>query len=152
MNGLPHVTQVGTVVADPELKFIASGDAVVNFTIASNSRRFDRDKGEWVDGKATFLRCSMWRQAAENVAESLAKGDRVIATGVLEQRSYETAEGEKRTVFELAVTEIGPSLRFATAKVAKAKRTTSTAAPAGGDDAWTKPAGAGSGFADEPPF
>lgn len=144
MNGLPEVTIVGTVVADPELKFVSSGDAVVNFTIAANSRRFDRDRGEWVDNKATFLRCSLWRQAAENVSESLSKGDRVIATGALEQRSYETDQGEKRTVYELAVTEIGPSLKWATAKVAKAKRST-TGAQANGFTP-TAPVN------DEPPF
>ncbi|MDA3644166.1 single-stranded DNA-binding protein [Saccharopolyspora indica] len=145
MNGLPEVTCVGTVVADPELRFIPSGDAVVNFTVASNSRRYDRETGQWVDGDTTFLRCSLWRQAAENVSESLTKGDRVIVTGQLKQRSYETQEGDKRTVFELAVAEVGPSLRWATAKISKADRKPSTQP----GDAWTaQPARA----SDEPPF
>ncbi len=159
MPGLPEITTAGTLVADPELKFIDSGAAVVNFTIAANDRRYDRERGEWIDAGATFLRCSLWRQAAENVAQSLHKGDRVLVTGALKQREWTTEQGEKRTAFELAVNEIGPSLKFATAKVAKATRTTAggngTAASA--EDVWTSgpsaPATAGTGRAsDEPPF
>lgn len=147
MNGLPEVTVVGTLVADPDFKFLhTSGDPVVNFTVAANSRRFDRERGEWVDGDATFLRCSLFRQAAENVSESLSKGDRVLVTGVLKQRSWETEQGDKRTVVELGVAEIGPSLRWATAKPNKAKRTNGNSA---GRDAWTKPSPAAEG---EPPF
>ena len=119
MAGLPEITMVGTLTADPELRFTPNGVAVVNFTVASNARRFDKDKNEWVDGDATFLRCNLWRQPAENVANSLNKGQRVIVTGELKQRSYETAEGEKRTVYELEVNEVGPSLKWATTVVTK---------------------------------
>src|SRR5882672_6257028 len=122
MAGLPELTVAGTLTADPELRFTPGGDAVANFTVAANDRRLDRNTGQWVDGDATFLRCSIWRDAAENVANSLNKGNRVIVTGRLKQRSYETTEGQKRTVYELDVTEIGPSLKWATAKVAKATR------------------------------
>lgn len=122
MAGETTITIIGNLVADPDLKFTPSGAAVANFTIASTPRSFDRDSGQWVDGDPLFLRCSLWRDAAENVAESLTKGTRVIATGFLKSRSYETKEGEKRTVMELDVQEIGPSLRWATARVAKAQR------------------------------
>lgn len=122
MPGLPDVTIVGSLVADPELRFTASGVPVANFTIAANDRRYDQATQQWIDGDATFLRCSIWRQPAEHVAGSLTKGARVLATGQLRQRSYETPDGEKRTVMELAVTEIGPSLKFATATVNKAIR------------------------------
>jgi single-strand DNA-binding protein len=113
------LTIVGNLTNDPELRFTPSGAAVANFTIASTPRTFDRQSGEWKDGETLFMRCSLWREAAENVAESLQRGARVIATGRLKSRSYETKEGEKRTVTELDVDEIGPSLRYATAKVTK---------------------------------
>jgi single-strand DNA-binding protein len=116
------ITVVGNLTADPELRFTPSGAAVANFTVASTPRIYDRQSGEWKDGEALFLRCSIWREAAENVAESLTRGSRVIVTGRLKQRSFETREGEKRTVFEVEVDEIGPSLRYATAKVNKATR------------------------------
>ena len=152
MTGLPEVTVTGTLVADPEVKFVASGDAVCNFKVAANSRRYDRERGEWVDGDTTFLRCSIWRQAAENVSESLTQGTRVLVTGRLKQRSWETEDGEKRSVMELDVDEIGPSLRWATATVTKATRA-STPPKA---DTWTQPApataAARSGFSNEPPF
>src|SRR5580698_10071621 len=122
MAGETVITVVGNLTADPELRFTPSGAAVASFTIASTPRTFDRNTSEWKDGEALFLRCSIWRQAAENVAESLTRGMRVIASGRLKQRSYETREGEKRTVIELDVEEIGPSLKYATAKVAKAAR------------------------------
>ena len=116
------LTLIGTMVADPELRFSKSGDAVASFTVASNSRTYDRQRNEWVDGDALFLRCSLWKAQAENVAESLAKGMRVIVHGWLKQRSYETRDGEKRTVFEVDVQEIGPALRYATAKVTRSTR------------------------------
>jgi single-strand DNA-binding protein len=116
------ITVVGNLTADPELRFTPSGAAVANFTVASTPRIYDRQSGEWKDGEALFLRCNIWREAAENVAESLTRGSRVIVTGRLKQRSFETREGEKRTVFEVEVDEIGPSLRYATAKVNKATR------------------------------
>src|SRR5882724_12944538 len=122
MAGETVITVVGNLTADPELRFTPSGAAVASFTIASTPRTFDRNSNEWKDGEALFLRCSIWRQAAENAAESLTRGMRVIASGRLKQRSYETREGEKRTVIELQVDEIGPSLRYATAKVNKASR------------------------------
>jgi single-strand DNA-binding protein len=116
------ITVVGNLTADPELRFTPSGAAVANFTVASTPRILDRQTSEWKDGEALFLRCSIWREAAENVAESLTRGSRVIVTGRLKQRSYETREGEKRTVVEVEVEEIGPSLKYATAKVNKASR------------------------------
>ena len=118
----PIITVVGNLTADPELRFTPSGAAVANFTVASTPRIFDRQSNEWKDGDALFMRCSIWREAAENVAESLTRGSRVVVQGRLKQRSYETREGEKRTVVELEVDEIGPSLRYATAKVNKASR------------------------------
>ncbi len=117
MAGETIITVVGNLTADPELRFTPSGAAVASFTIASTPRTFDRNTNEWKDGEALFLRCSIWRQAAENVAESLPRGMRVIAQGRLKQRSFETREGEKRTVIELDVDEIGPSLQYASAKV-----------------------------------
>lgn len=117
MAGETVITVVGNLVADPELRFTPAGAAVANFRIASTPRTFDRQANQWVDGEALFLSCNVWRQAAENVAETLTKGMRVIVQGRLKQRSYETREGEKRTVFELEVDEIGPSLRYATAQV-----------------------------------
>ena len=120
MAGETVITVVGNLVDDPELRFTPSGAAVANFRIASTPRTFDRQTNEWKDGEALFLSCSVWRQAAENVAESLQKGMRVVVQGRLKQRSYETREGEKRTVFELEVEEVGPSLKYATAKVTRA--------------------------------
>ena len=122
MAGLPEITIAGTLTADPELRFTPSGNAVANFTVAANDRRYNAHTGQWEDAGATFLRCTIWRQPAENVAESLTRGTRVLLTGTLRQRSYETREGETRTVYEVDVTEIGPSLRWATAKVTKATR------------------------------
>jgi single-strand DNA-binding protein len=122
MAGETVITVIGNLTADPELRFTPSGAAVANFTVASTPRTFDRQSGEWKDGDALFLRCNVWRQAAENVAESLTRGSRVMAQGRLKQRSFETKEGEKRSVIELEVDEIGPSLRYATATVAKAAR------------------------------
>jgi single-strand DNA-binding protein len=122
MAGDTIITVVGNLTADPELRFTPSGAAVANFTVASTPRAFDRQTNEWKDGEALFMRCNIWRDAAENVAESLTKGSRVIVSGRLKQRSYETREGEKRTVVELEVDEIGPSLRYATAKVNRASR------------------------------
>ena len=122
MAGDTTITVIGNLTADPELRFTPSGAAVANFTVASTPRMFDRQSNEWKDGEALFLRCSIWREAAENVAESLTKGMRVIASGSLTQRSYETREGEKRTVVEMQVDEVGPSLRYATAKVTRASR------------------------------
>jgi single-strand DNA-binding protein len=114
------ITVVGNLTSDPELRYTQNGLAVANFTIASTPRNFDRQANEWKDGEALFLRASVWRDFAEHVAGSLAKGSRVIATGRLKQRSYETREGEKRTAIELEVDEIGPSLRYATAQVTRA--------------------------------
>ena len=119
MAGETPITLVGNLTADPELRFTPSGAAVANFTVASTPRTFDRQTNEWRDGDAMFLSCAVWRQAAENVAESLQKGMRVIVSGRLKSRSYETREGEKRTVFEVDVDEIGPALRYATAKVTR---------------------------------
>ena len=162
MAGETTITVVGNLTADPELRFTQSGAAVASFTVASTPRTFDRQSGEWKDGEALFLRCNIWRQAAENVAETLTRGTRVIVSGRLKQRSFETKEGEKRTVVELEVDEVGPSLRYATAKVDKVSRGSggggfggsANGAPA--DDPWgsAPPAGAsgGGGFSDEPPF
>jgi single-strand DNA-binding protein len=122
MAGETVITVIGNLTADPELRFTPNGAAVANFTVAATPRVLDRATNEWKDGEALFLRCSIWRQAAEHVAESLTKGARVIVQGRLKQRSYETREGEKRTVIELEVDEIGPSLRYATAKVNRAAR------------------------------
>ena len=170
MAGDTTITIVGNLTADPELRFIPSGAAVANFTVASTPRTYDRQSGEWKDGEALFLRCNVWREAAENVAESLTRGSRVIVTGRLKQRSFETREGEKRTVVEVEVDEIGPSLRYATAKVNKANRTggggggfgggggarqeAPPAAGAPGDDPWGSAPASGSfgGGDDEPPF
>jgi single-strand DNA-binding protein len=162
-QGDTNITVVGNLTDDPELRFTPSGAAVANFTVASTPRFFDKATNDWKDGDALFLRCSVWRQAAENVAESLQRGGRVIVTGRLKQRSYETKEGEKRTVIELEVDEIGPSLRFATAKVTKASRGGGGGGSYGGsqgggsapsDDPWAAPApaGGGGGLSDEPPF
>ena len=162
--GETTITVVGNLTADPDLRFLPAGAAVASFTVASTPRAYDKNSGEWKDGDALFLRASVWRQYAENVAESLTKGARVIATGRLKQRSYEDREGVKRTVVELDVEEIGPALRYATAKVVKTTRSnggTSSGQGQGGGDAWATagaPAGSGnwgggfSGGGDEPPF
>ena len=169
MAGETVITVVGNLTADPELRYTQTGLAVANFTIASTPRNFDRASNEWKDGEALFLRASVWREFAENVAGTLTKGSRVIATGRLKQRSYETKEGEKRTSFEIEVDEIGPSLRYATAQVT---RTTSggprggqggaQGGAQGGDEPWAsaKSADSSSGdvwntpgnFNDETPF
>jgi single-strand DNA-binding protein len=149
MAGETPITLVGNLTADPELRFTPSGAAVANFTVASTPRTFDRQSNEWRDGDAMFLNCAVWRQAAENVAESLQKGMRVIVQGRLKSRSYETREGEKRTVFEVDVDEIGPALRYATAKVT---RTTSSGGGGGqgggggyGGGGGGRPSGGGGG-------
>ncbi len=175
MAGDTTITVVGNLTADPELRFTPSGAAVANFTVASTPRIYDRQSGEWKDGEALFLRCNIWREAAENVAESLTRGSRVIVTGRLKQRSFETREGEKRTVVEVEVDEIGPSLRYATAKVNKASRSGGGGGGYGGgggsrgggggggagqsgggsgDDPWGSAPASGSfgGGDDEPPF
>jgi single-strand DNA-binding protein len=152
MSGETVITVVGNLVDDPELRFTPSGAAVANFRIASTPRTFDRQTNEWKDGEALFLSCSVWRQAAENVAESLQKGMRVVIQGRLKQRSYETREGEKRTVVELEVEEVGPSLKYATAKVARVQRSGGGGgysgggtSGGGGDDPWaSSPAQGGS--------
>ncbi|TQS24905.1 single-stranded DNA-binding protein [Microbispora sp. KK1-11] len=177
--GDTQITIVGNLVDDPELRFTPTGQAVARFRIASTPRFLDRQTNEWKDGEGLFLTCNVWRQAAENVAESLQRGMRVIVQGRLRQRSYETKEGEKRTVYEVEVDEVGPSLRNATAKVNKTSRQGggggggfgggpandpwATAAPApqggygsGGGGGFGGPQGGGGGFggdfSDEPPF
>ena len=177
MAGDTVITVIGNLTADPELRFTPSGAAVANFTVASTPRTFDRQTNEWKDGEALFLRCNIWREAAENVAESLTRGARVIVSGRLKQRSFETREGEKRTVVELEVDEIGPSLKYATAKVNKASRSggggggfgggggsrqpaaqsgggSASGGSAGGEDPWGSAPASGSfaGGDDEPPF
>src|ERR1700761_2530459 len=162
MAGETTITIVGNLTDDPELRFTPSGAAVAKFRIASTPRTLDRQTNEWKDGEPLFLACNIWRDAAEHVAESLQRGARVIVQGRLRQRSYETREGEKRTVYELEVDEIGPSLRYATAKVMKMTRQTepgrgTATAPRGGtdDDPFSTPATATAGlstFSDEPPF
>src|SRR5437868_3289982 len=122
MAGETVITIIGNLTNDPELRFTPSGAAVANFTVASTPRTFDRQSNEWKDGETLFMRCSVWREAAENVAESLQRGTRVIVSGRLRSRTYDTKEGEKRTVIELEVDEIGPSLRYATTKVSKTSR------------------------------
>jgi single-strand DNA-binding protein len=146
--------QISNLTADPELRFTLSGAAVANFTVASTPRTFDKQSGEWKDGEALFLRCNIWRQATENVAEPLTKGARVVVQGRLKQRSFETKEGEKRTVVELTVDEIGPSLRYATAKVNKISRGSGSpgAANGGGVPADYPWGSAPSTKAREPPF
>ena len=146
MAGETVITVVGNLVDDPELRFTPSGAAVANFRIASTPRSFNRQTNEWEDGEALFLSCSVWRQAAENVAESLTRGMRVVVQGRLKARSYETREGEKRTVFEIEVEEVGPSLKFATAKVTRATRGGGGGGygggqqAGGGEDPWATPA------------
>jgi len=171
MAGDTVITVVGNLTGDPELRFTPSGAAVANFTVASTPRSFDKQSNEWKDSDTLFMRCSVWREAAENVAESLTKGMRVIVQGRLVQRSYETREGEKRTVVELQVDEVGPSLRYASAKVTRAQRSggggggfsgggasgggASGGGSSGGgggfdNDPWATPAPGGA--SDEPPF
>ncbi len=159
MAGETTLTIVGNLTADPELRFTPSGAAVASFTIASTPRTYDAQSGAWKDGDALFMRCSIWRGPAENVVETLTRGMRVVATGRVKQRSYETKEGEKRTVVGMDVDEIGPSLRYATAKVNKIERgTTSTRSRAGSetgstraqDDRWS--AAPPPAQDDEPPF
>jgi len=165
------VTITGNLTNDPELRFTPSGAAVASFTVASSTRVLDKQTNEWKDGDTTFLRCNVWRQYAENVAESLQRGMRVIVNGRLKQRSYETKEGEKRTVYEVEVDDVGPALRYATAKVTKVSRGGPGAGGGFGggdtpaDDPWSTPAagsaaggsgswggGGGSSSFDEPPF
>ena len=159
------ITVVGNLTADPELRFTPSGAAVANFTVASTPRSFDKNTNEWKDGEALFLRCTVWREAAENVTESLHKGTAVIVQGRLKQRSFETKEGEKRTVIELEVEEVGPSLKWATANVTKAGRSGNNRSSGnnnGGSNnneqsgSYNSPApanaGSGGGYNDEPPF
>ncbi|MFU8873376.1 single-stranded DNA-binding protein [Micromonospora sp. SL4-19] len=168
MAGDTTITVIGNLTDDPELRFTPSGAAVAKFRVASTPRFMDKASGEWKDGEPLFLSCTVWRQAAENVAESLQRGARVIVSGRLRQRSYETREGEKRTVIELEVDEIGPSLRYATAKVQKMSRSGGGGGFGGGggqggggnfDDPWASAApapsrgGSGGGnFDEEPPF
>ena len=144
MAGETPITVVGNLTADPELRFTPSGAAVANFTVASTPRTFDRQTNEWKDQETLFLNCSVWRQAAENAAESLQRGMRVIVQGRLKARSYETREGEKRTVFEIDVEEVGPSLKMATAKVQKTSRS-GGGQGFGGDDPWASNQGSGQG-------
>ncbi|SMC95751.1 single-stranded DNA-binding protein [Lentzea albidocapillata] len=159
MAGETTITVVGNLTADPELRFTQSGAAVTSFTVASTPRKFDKNSGEWKDGEALFLRCNVWRQVAENVAESLTRGSRVVVSGRLRQRSFDTKEGEKRTVVELEVDEIGPSLRYATAKVNRVSRG-SGGQQSGGDGVSESPGGSwgsgpaadAGGFDDEPSF
>ncbi|YAL83242.1 single-stranded DNA-binding protein [Dermacoccaceae bacterium W4C1] len=122
MAGETPITVIGNLTSDPELRFTPNGAAVANFTVASTPRTFDRQTNDWKDGETLFMRCSVWREAAENAAESLTRGARVIVTGRLVSRSFDTKEGERRTVMELQVDEVGPSLRYATAKVNKTQR------------------------------
>lgn len=173
MAGDTVITVIGNLTDDPELRFTPSGAAVANFTVASTPRVFKRESNSWEDGDTLFMRCSVWRQYAENVAESLNRGARVIVSGRLKQRSYETREGEKRTVVELEVEEVGPALRYATAKVQRTQRSGTGGfgggqpqqggqAPGGGQgggsDPWASstptpdPWSSGSAGSDEPPF
>lgn len=154
MAGDTVITVVGNLTADPTLTFTPSGAAVANFTVASTPRKFNKATSEWVDEPALFMRCNVWRDTAEHLAESLTRGARVIVTGRLKQRSYETKEGEKRTVVELDVDEVGPSLRYATATVKKASRGGADAAFGGAaDDPWgSAPPAVGPSTGGEPPF
>ena len=160
------ITIIGNLVGDPELRYTPTGQAVATFRVASTPRFMDRATNEWKDGDSLFLSCNVWRQAAENVAESLQRGMRVIVSGRLRQRSYETKEGEKRTVYEVEVDEVGPSLRNASAKVTRSQRSAGDGGGFGGsqrgyggggsargnDDPWASDAGSDNGFSDEPPF
>jgi single-strand DNA-binding protein len=161
------ITIIGNLVGDPELRYTPTGQAVATFRVASTPRYMDRATNEWKDGDSLFLSCNVWRQAAENVAESLTRGMRVIVSGRLRQRSYETKEGEKRTVYEVEVDEVGPSLRNASAKVTKSTRSGGGnfggqgggqsgygggAGPRPSDDPWAADPSSDNGFSDEPPF
>jgi single-strand DNA-binding protein len=151
------ITIVGNLVADPELRFTPSGQPVATFRVASTPRHMDQETKEWKDGESLFLTVTVWRQAAENVAESLQRGMRVVVTGRLKQRSYETKEGEKRTVYEVDADDVGPSLRNASAKVTRAERTGGGGGGFGGGSRQSAPqedpwASKGSGYTDEPPF
>jgi single-strand DNA-binding protein len=164
--GDTQITIIGNLVDDPQLRYTPTGQAVANFRVASTPRFLDRQTNEWKDGDSLFLSCNIWRQAAENVAESLQRGMRVIVSGRLRQRSYETKEGEKRTVYEIEVDEVGPSLRNASAKVVRSSRATGQGGGSGGgggygssggggrasDDPWASEPADSSGFSDEPPF
>jgi single-strand DNA-binding protein len=158
MAGETVITVVGNLTDDPELRFTPSGAAVAKFRVASTPRFMDKTTNEWKDGEPLFLQCVVWRQAAENCAESLQRGARVIVTGRLKQRSYETREGEKRTVIELEVDEVGPSLRYATAAPKKMSRSGGSGfggpPPGGGQDPWasTAPVGTANSTTDDPPF
>jgi single-strand DNA-binding protein len=163
MAGDTQITIIGNLVDDPQLRYTPTGQAVASFRVASTPRFLDRTTNEWKDADSLFLSCNVWRQAAENVAESLQRGMRVIVSGRLRQRSYETKEGEKRTVYEIEVDEVGPSLRNASAKVVRSSRATGgqgatgsqggygSGAGRGSDDPWSSEP-ADSGFSDEPPF
>ena len=139
MAGDTSITIIGNLTADPELRFTPSGAAVAKFTVASTPRSYDKASGEWKDGDTLFLSCNVWRQAAENAAESLTKGMRVIVNGNLKQRSYETKDGEKRTVYEIEVSDFGPSLTRATAKVSKNAPSGGNAPSAPATSAWDTP-------------
>ncbi|MEW9527289.1 single-stranded DNA-binding protein [Microbispora sp. NPDC049125] len=168
MSGETTITIIGNLTADPELRYTGTGTAVAGFTIANSSRTYNKRLEQWEDGEALFLRCSAWRDLAEHVCESLTRGTHVIASGRLRMRTYDTAEGERRTVYEMTVDEIGPSLRFATAEVKKTSRTRTDAASGGNSggnsgaeaDPWHTgapastgtPGGAGGWDGDEPPF
>ena len=152
MAGDTVITIIGNITGDPELRFTPSGAAVANFTVASTPRAFDRQSNEWKDGETLFMRCSVWRDAAENVAESLQRGTRVIVSGRLKSRSYETKEGEKRTVIEMEVDEVGPSLRYATAKVNKTQRGGGGGAGFGGPGGGQQGGGWGGGQQQEDPW
>ena len=161
MAGETVITIIGNLTADPELRWTQSGAAVADFTVASTPRTYDRNAGEWRDGDTLFMRCSVWRDIAENVAESLRKGMRVIVQGRLTQRSYETQQGERRTVVELQVDEVGPSLRRARAQVTRVQAQSASApaasgaaqsGPGCGVDPWAPPPGGGAAFDGEPPF
>jgi single-strand DNA-binding protein len=166
--GDTNITIIGNLVNDPELRYTPTGQAVATFRVASTPRFMDRATNEWKDGESLFLSCNVWRQAAENVAESLQRGMRVIVSGRLKQRSYETREGEKRTVYEIEVDDVGPSLRNASAKVSRSSRASGGGGFGGqsgqggqggyggsagraNDDPWAADP-ADSGFSDEPPF
>ncbi len=146
MAGETQITLVGNLTGDPDLRFTPSGAAVANFTVASTPRTFDRQTGEWRDGEAMFINCAVWRQYAEHVAESLTKGMRVIVQGRLKSRSYETQQGDRRTVFEIDVDEVGPSLRYATAQVTR----TSGGGQGGGNWQGNQNQGGGQNYGNQP--
>ena len=151
-SGDTTITVAGNLTGDPDLRYTPTGVAVASFTVAASRRVYDQDTGQWKDGDTLFLRCSVWRHLAEHAAESLGKGMRVVVTGRLRQREYETTEGDKRTVYEVDADDVGPSLRWATAKITKTTRER-TPHPAEAGDPWASdPEPAGAGAADEPPF